>query len=121
MKEERPLLILMLTTSVLLVGDLVYRSVVKPQNFNDLLVVMAGVVICECLIFPKSMMTKRSVYRNILGGVIGAVLGLGGVALRDYLTKGDIFWGSYLSTALGFAIAFILFLVFARLVGWEES
>jgi len=121
MKDDRPLLIMIVTTLALLVGDLAYRSVVKPQNFNDLLVVMGGVAICAFLVFPKSAKNMGNLYKCILGGVIGAVLGLGSIALRDHLTKGSLNWESYLSSALGFALAFILVWVFARLTDWGKK
>ena len=121
MKDDRPLLIMILTTLALLIGDLVYRSLVKPQDFTDLLVVMAGVTLCTLLVFPKSAKNIGNLHKIILGGVAGAVFGLGGVALRDHLTKGSLNWESYLSSALGFAMAFILVLVFARLTGWDKK
>lgn len=121
MKNEKPLLIMILTTSVLLFGDLLYRVQMKPQNLNDLLVVMGGVAICSFLVLPRLVKDEGRLYRGVKGGVIGAVLGIGGVALRDYLTKGSLNWGSYLSTALGFALAFILILVLAQLIRWRRN
>jgi len=117
MEKERPLLLMILTTSVLLVSDLLYRSAVKPQSIDDLLVVMGGVAICSFIVFPQSAKDSARLQKSVVGGVIGAILGTGGVAFRDYLTKGKLNWRSYLSTDLGFALAFILILVVARLTG----
>jgi len=121
MKDEKPLAIMILTTLVLLVGDLVYRSLVKPQDFTDLLVVMAGVTLCTLLVFPKSAKNMGNLHKIILGGVIGTVLGGGSIALRDYLTKHSLNWDSYLFTTLGLVSAFILAWVFARLTGWGKK
>ena len=121
MKNENSILIMMLTTLVLLFGDLLYRSTVKPRNIDDLLVVIGGITICTLIVFPQSAKNAASLRKGVGGGVIGAVLGTAGVALRDYLTKGSLNWSSYLSTDLGFAIAFTLILVVAHFAGWRES
>jgi len=121
MKDEKPLSIMILTTLVLLVGDLAYRSAVKPQNFTDLLVVMAGVTLCALLVFPKSAKNMGGLHKILLGGVAGTALGGGSKILYDYLTKGSLNWDSYLSTALGLLGAFIIAWLFARLTGWGKG
>lgn len=121
MKEDKPLAIMILTTMVLLIGDLVYRSWVKPQDITDLLVVMAGVTLCALLVFPKSAKNMGGLHKILLGGVVGMVLGGGSIALYDYLTKGSLNWDSYSSTALGLLGAFILVWLFARLTGWRKG
>jgi hypothetical protein len=121
MKEDKPLAIMILTTMVLLIGDLVYRSWVKPQDVTDLLVVMAGVTLCALLVFPKSAKNMRNLHKVLLGGLVGTVLGGGSIALRDYLTKGNLNWDSYLSIALGLLGAFIIVWLFAWLTRWGRG
>lgn len=114
MKEEKPLLIIILMTSILLLGDLLYRVKVNPHNVDDLLVVMGLIIIFYFILLPRPAGAKERLYRIVKGGVIGFFLGLGGVALRDYLTKGSLDWDSYLSTGLGLATALIIALVVAQ-------
>lgn len=121
MKEEKPFLIIMLMTSILLLGDLLYRVKVNPQNVDDLLVMMGLIIICYFILLPRPAEAKERLYRIVKGGVIGLFLGFGGVALRDYLTKGSLNWAGYFSTGLGLAMALILTLVAAQLVNWRRK
>jgi len=121
MKDEGPLAIMIAVTMVLLIGDLAYRSWVKPQDVTDLLIVMAGITVCALLVFPKFARNMGNLHKILLGGMIGMVLGLGSIALRDYLAKGSLDWDRYISAALGLLGAFIIAWLFARLTGWGKG
>lgn len=115
MPKERPLLILLLLVLILLLGDLLYRVRMNPQNVNDLLVVVGGIVIGYFLLLPRDTEARKRLYNIVAGGVIGIVLAVGGTVLYDRLAQGNVNWHSHLSTAFGLLLALIIVLVLDRI------
>ena len=89
-KDEKSVLVMVLTTSVLLMGDAAYRAKVLHQDPTDLFVIMLGVMICAILVFPQLARKLERPYKRLLGYGIGAVFGIGIIALKDYLTRGSL-------------------------------
>jgi len=105
-------------TMVLLVGDLVYRAVVKPQDFFDLFIVIGGVGVCALVLFPKA---EKNLLRLLMGVVLGAVLGLSGIILYDYVVGNPLKWEKYLSVLLGFLVGAVLVWILARVTRRGKS
>lgn len=120
-KDEKSVLILLLTTNVLLLGDAIYRAKVLRQDPTDTFVVMLGVMICAILVFPQLARRLQRPRKRLLEYGGGVVIGLGIIALADYLIRGSLRWDTYLSLALGSAIGILLLSVLARLTGRRKQ